>query len=275
MTLNDSSENVHRKVSTTKNSTDAVTHEQHRFEHHGNTAVATPLRACLHLTRTPEQYPLPNLPTSEKQPKQPTKANMTKIAIVYYSTYGHVVQLADAIKEGIESVEGVTAELYQVAETLPEKVLAKMHAPPKKDHPIATPGVLKEADGILFGLPTRFGSFPAQIKAFFDSTGSLWQAGALIGKPAGVFFTTGVQGGGQETTAYTALTFLSQHGMTYVPLGYRSPLMFSNDEIHGGSPWGAGAIAGADGSRQASKLELDVARVQGESFAQVAKKLSA
>jgi NAD(P)H dehydrogenase (quinone) len=247
---------------------------QQRFEHHGRCYTITHVSSFI----LPELHNYTHFPTClllQSSPNnQPTKANMTKIAIVYYSTYGHVVQLANVIKEGVGSVEGVTAELYQVAETLPEEVLAKMHAPPKKDHPIATPDVLKEADGILFGLPTRFGSFPAQIKAFFDSTGGLWQVGALVGKPAGVFFTTGVQGGGQETTAYTALTFLSQHGMTYVPLGYRSPLLFNFEEIHGGSPWGAGTYAGSDGSRQPSKLELDVAKVQGESFAQVAKNFS-
>ncbi|KAF1331196.1 Nad quinone oxidoreductase, partial [Globisporangium splendens] len=200
---------------------------------------------------------------------------MTKIAIIYYSTYGHIAKMAEKIKEGVELVTGVSAEIYQVTETLPDEVLAKMHAAPKKDHPIATPDVLKEADGILFGIPTRFGSMPAQVKALFDSTGSLWQTGALIGKPAGIFFSTGTQGGGQETTAFTSITFLTHQGLTFVPLGYRSPLMFSMDEIHGGSPWGAGTFAGPDGSRQPTDLEMNVAKVQGESFAEVAKKLSA
>ncbi|KAF1331176.1 Nad quinone oxidoreductase, partial [Globisporangium splendens] len=214
--------------------------------------------------------------SSRKEPKQPpSQAKMTKIAIVYYSTYGHIPQLAEKVKEGVESVEGVTATIYQVQETLPEDVLAKLYAAPKKDYPIATPDVLKEADGILFGFPTRFGTLPAQVKALFDSTGGLWQTGALVGKPAGIFFSTGTQGGGQETTAFTTLTFLTHQGLTFVPLGYRSPLLFNFEEIHGGSPWGAGTYAGPDGSRQPSKLELDVAKVQGESFAQVAKKLSA
>ncbi|KAL3660329.1 hypothetical protein V7S43_014483 [Phytophthora oleae] len=116
---------------------------------------------------------------------------MTKIAIVYYSTYGHVAKLADAAKKGIESVAGVTAIIYQVKETLPDEVLAKMHASPKKDHPIATIDTLKEADGILFGFPCRFGTMPAQIKAFFDSCGSLWATGALVNKTGGIFFSTG------------------------------------------------------------------------------------
>ncbi|EGZ17802.1 hypothetical protein PHYSODRAFT_285976 [Phytophthora sojae] len=200
---------------------------------------------------------------------------MAKIAIIYYSTYGHIAKLAESAKEGAESVEGVTAEIYQIQETLPEEVLTKMHAPPKKDHPVATTDVLKEADGILFGFPTRFGSLPAQVKAFFDSAGGLWAAGALVGKPAGIFFSTGTQGGGQETTAFTALTFLAHQGLTFVPLGYRAPELFNMDEIHGGSPWGAGTLANGDGSRQPSKLELTVATTQGKSFAEIAKKLAA
>lgn len=200
---------------------------------------------------------------------------MTKIAIVYYSMYGHIAKMAESVKAGVESVTGVTAEIYQVAETLSEEVLGKMHAQPKKDYPIATPDVLKDADGVLFGFPTRFGSMPAQVKALFDACGGLWAAGALVGKPAGIFFSTGTQGGGQETTAFTAVTFLTHHGMTFVPLGYRSTSMFNMDEIHGGSPWGAGTFAGGDGSRQPTDLELGIAKVQGESFAQVAKKLSA
>ncbi|KAG6603033.1 NAD(P)H:quinone oxidoreductase, type IV [Phytophthora cinnamomi] len=192
---------------------------------------------------------------------------MTNIAIIYYSTYGHISTMAESVKEGVEAVEGVTAEIYQVQETLSEEILTKMHAPPKKDHPVATPDVLKNADGVLLGIPTRFGSMPAQVKALFDACGGLWASGGLVGKPAGIFFSTGTIGGGQETTAFTTVTF--------VPLGYRSPLLFNMDEIHGGSPWGAGTLAGGDGSRQPSKLELDVAKVQGESFAGVAKKLSA
>lgn len=103
---------------------------------------------------------------------------MTKIAIVYYSTYGHTATLAETVKAGIESVQDVTAELYQVAETLSDDALREMHAPPKRDHPVATPNVLKEADGIMFGYPARFGAFPAQVKALFDRCGGLWLAGA-------------------------------------------------------------------------------------------------
>ncbi|KAG9145669.1 hypothetical protein Leryth_018724 [Lithospermum erythrorhizon] len=124
-----------------------------------------------------------------------------KIYIVYYSMYGHVLKLAEEIKKGAESVEGVEAKLWQVAETLPEEILEAMHAPPKGDAPVINPSELKEADGFLFGFPTRFGMMPGQFKTFFDLTGIAWQTGGLVGKPAGFFFSTGTQGGGQETTA--------------------------------------------------------------------------
>ncbi|KAJ0409903.1 hypothetical protein P43SY_005797 [Pythium insidiosum] len=200
---------------------------------------------------------------------------MPHIAIIYYSMYGHVAKMAEAVKEGAELVTHTTAEIYQVPETLPADVLAKMHAPPKKDHPIATSDVLKQADGILFGIPTRFGSMPAQIKAFFDATGSLWQSGALVGKPVGIFFSTATQGGGQETTAFSTITYLTHQGMVFVPLGYRTLHSFNLNEVHGGSPWGAGTLAGPDGSRQPSELELTIAKVQGETFASMARKIAA
>ncbi|GMF09894.1 unnamed protein product [Phytophthora lilii] len=200
---------------------------------------------------------------------------MTKIAIIYYSCYNYISTMAATIKEGVESVDGVTAEVYQVVETLPEELLTAIHGAPKKDYPIATPEVLKDFDGVLFGFPTHFGSLPSQMKALFDSCGVLWAAGALVGKPAGIFFSTGTQGGGQETTAFTALTFLTHHGMTFVPLGYRAQELRNMEEIHGGSPWGAGTLAGSNGSRQPSKLELAMATTQGKSFADITKKLAA
>ncbi|POM70524.1 NAD(P)H:quinone oxidoreductase, type IV [Phytophthora palmivora] len=196
----------------------------------------------------------------------------TNVAIIYYSTYGHAAALAESIKEGVESVPGVKATIYQFAETLSDEILTKMHAPPKKDYPIATPDTLKEADGILFGFPTRFGVFPEQAKALMDATGQLWFGGALVGKPAGTFFSTSLLGAGQETTALSTVTFLVSHGMTYVPLGYRAQELFNVEEIHGGSPWGAGSIAGPKSDRQVSKLEKDIAVTQGKSFAEVAKK---
>lgn len=200
---------------------------------------------------------------------------MTKVYIVFYSTYGHVYTLAKAMKEGVDSVEGCEGVLYQVPETLPEDVLAKMHAPPKPDVPVITADELKEADGILFGCATRFGMASAQMKSFLDSTGGLWQAGALVGKPAGIFVSTGTQGGGMETTALTFITQLSHHGMIFVPTGYSmGGELFSNEEVRGGSAYGAGCLAGADGSRQPSALELKMAKHQGSYHAQKTKLLA-
>ncbi|SCO03410.1 probable 1,4-Benzoquinone reductase [Fusarium fujikuroi] len=192
-----------------------------------------------------------------------------KIAIVYYSTYGHIRQLAEAEKAGIESVGG-TADIFQIPETLSADVLAKMHAPPKPtDIPILSdPSVLESYDGFLFGIPTRFGNFPAQWKAFWDSTGKQWSSGGYMGKAAGLFISTASQGGGQEVTAQNAMSTLVHHGIIYVPLGYAKTFgqLTNLNEVHGGSPWGAGTLAGADGSRQPSSLELEIARIQGETF---------
>lgn len=197
----------------------------------------------------------------------------TKVYIVYYSTYGHVEKLAHQIKEGAASVEGVEAKLWQVPETLPEAVLTKMGAPPKSDVPIITPAELAEADGFIFGFPTRFGMMAAQFKAFLDGTGGLWRTQELAGKPAGIFYSTGSQGGGQETTPLTAITQLAHHGMIFVPIGYTFGAgMFEMENVKGGSPYGAGTYAG-DGSRQPTELELQQALHQGKYFAAIAKKL--
>jgi len=196
-----------------------------------------------------------------------------KVYIVYYSMYGHVAKLAQEIQKGASSVEGVEAKLFQVPETLPAEVLGKMGAPPKTEVPIITPSELTEADGIIFGFPTRFGMMAAQMKAFFDSTGGLWRGQELAGKPAGIFYSTGSQGGGQETTPLTTITQLTHHGMIFVPVGYTFGAgMFEMEQIKGGSPYGAGTFAG-DGSRQPSELELGQAFHQGKYFAGIAKKL--
>ncbi|KAI4994805.1 quinone-oxidoreductase QR2-like [Hordeum vulgare subsp. vulgare] len=200
----------------------------------------------------------------------------TKIYIVYYSTWGHVATLAEEIKKGAGSVPDVEVTIWRVPETLPEDVLGKMHAAPgREDHPVITARQLAEADGILFGFPTRFGMMAAQMKAFFDSTGGLWQQQSLAGKPAAVFFATGTQGGGQETTALTAVTQLTHHGMLFVPVGYTHGAgMFDMAQVKGGSPYGAGTFAGADGSRVPTDAELALAAHQGKYFAGIAKKLT-
>ncbi|MED6139955.1 hypothetical protein PIB30_088648 [Stylosanthes scabra] len=196
-----------------------------------------------------------------------------KVYIVYYSLYGHVEKLAEEIKKGADSVDGVEATLWQVPETLPEEVLGKMGAPPKSDVPLINPKELPEGDGFVFGFPTRFGMMAAQFKFFLDATGSLWQTQQLASKPAGIFYSTGSQGGGQETTALTAITQLVHHGMLFVPIGYTfGSGMFEMNEVKGGSPYGAGTYAG-DGSRQPTKLELEQAFHQGKYIATITKKL--
>ncbi|XP_061369566.1 NAD(P)H dehydrogenase (quinone) FQR1-like [Gastrolobium bilobum] len=196
-----------------------------------------------------------------------------KVYIVYYSLYGHVERLAREIMKGVNSVEGVEAKLWQVPETLSIEELGKLRAPPKSDVPIITPNKLPEADGFVFGFPTRFGMMAAQFKAFLDTTGGLWKTQMLAGKPAGIFYSTSSQGGGQETTALTAITQLVHHGMIFVPIGYTlGPGMLEMKELKGGSPYGAGTYAG-DGSRQPTELELDQAFHQGNYIATIAKQL--
>ncbi|KAL1970462.1 hypothetical protein VTN77DRAFT_4106 [Rasamsonia byssochlamydoides] len=198
-----------------------------------------------------------------------------KVAIVIYSMYGHVAKLAEAEKKGIEAAGG-QADIYQVAETLSEDVLKLMHAPPKPNYPVAEPDKLLEYDAFLFGIPTRYGNFPAQWKAFWDKSGQIWASGGLWGKYAGLFISTGTLGGGQESTALAAMSTLAHHGITYVPLGYKTVFgqLTNLNEIHGGSPWGAGTFAGGDGSRQPTALELEIAEAQGKSFYERVSKVS-
>lgn len=191
---------------------------------------------------------------------------MTKIAIIIYSLYGHTARLAEAEKKGIEQAGG-EADIFQVPETLTPEVVKALGGQPKADYPSASKDTLVNYDAFLFGIPTRFGNFPAQWKAYWDRTGGLWAKGALHGKYAGCFVSTGT-GGGNETTIMNALSTLAHHGIIYVPLGYKNvfPELTEVNENHGGSPWGAGAIAGADGSRVPSDLELRIHEIQGEGF---------
>ncbi|KAI5962471.1 uncharacterized protein KGF55_003547 [Candida pseudojiufengensis] len=196
-----------------------------------------------------------------------------KVAIIIYTLYHHIAQLAEEEKKGVEAAGG-QAVIYQVPETLSDEVLTKLHAPPKPNYPIATNEVLEEYDAFIFGIPTRFGNFPAQFKAFWDATGGLWSQGKLSGKIAAVFTSTGTLGGGQETTIVNSLSVLIHHGIIFVPLGYAHAfaLQANLSEVHGGSPYGAGTFAGGDGSRQPSKLEKEIAEIQGKSFYQTAAK---
>ncbi|CAH2352303.1 flavoprotein-like protein Ycp4p [[Candida] railenensis] len=199
-----------------------------------------------------------------------------KVAIITYSTYGHINVLAKSIQEGVEKTGLATkVDRFQVPETLSEDVLAAIHAPPKDASiPIATVDTLVEYDAFLFGIPTRFGNLPAQFLDFFDKTGKLWAEGSLYHKPVGVFVSTGGQQGGQETTIRSFLTYVSHHGLIYIPLGYGAafPHLTNFDEIHGGTPYGAGTIAGTDGSKQPNETELAIAKIQGESFTKSASK---
>jgi NAD(P)H dehydrogenase (quinone) len=201
----------------------------------------------------------------------------TKIKVIFHSLYGHVYQLAEALAEGARSIPGTEVEILQVPETLPDEVIAKMDATEAKKAfahiPVAKPADLADADGLLFGSGTRFGSASSQLQAFFDSTGGLWAKGALIGKPAGTFVSTGTQHGGQETTLVSMHTFLLHHGMVVVGVPYAAQELSKMDDVTGGSPYGSGVLAGADGSRQPSANELAIARFQGKHLAQIAAKL--
>ncbi|GME70892.1 unnamed protein product [[Candida] boidinii] len=197
---------------------------------------------------------------------------MAKIAIIIYSLYHHIATMAESVKAGVAAAGG-EATIFQVPETLSEDVLKMLHGPPRPDYPIATAETLTQYDGVIFGVPTRFGALPAQMKSFLDSTGGLWASGALYHKPAGVFVSTGT-GGGKETTVVSLLSTLAHQGMIYVPLGYAEVFGELTDlsAPHGASPWGAGTIAGSDGSRQPTELELKVAKTQGKAFHDVVSK---
>ncbi|RCK67827.1 Protoplast secreted protein 2 [Candida viswanathii] len=190
---------------------------------------------------------------------------MSKVAIILYTLYDHVYDLALAEKKGVEEAGGV-ADLYLVGETLPDDVLVKMHAKPKPDLPTATKDTLTQYDAFLFGIPTRFGNYPEQWKKLIDRTGGLWAQQALRGKYFGVFVSTGTPGGGQETTIINSLSTWIHHGLIFVPFGYGHPGITNLDEVHGGSPWGAGTFAGADGSRKVTSLEKEIASKQGHDF---------
>jgi len=196
---------------------------------------------------------------------------MAKIAVVYYSTWGHVLKLAETIAIGARKVAGAQVDIFQVQETLPEEVLGKMHAAPKAAYPVITPDELAKYDGFLFGIPTRYGVWPAQWKTFIDATGQNWAKGSYYGKFGGVFTSTASQHGGVETTGLTALTFFVHQGIIFVPLGYAKAFKDLSvlNEVIGASPYGAGTIAGGDGSRHVSALELQIAEIQGEEFAKV------
>ncbi len=201
-----------------------------------------------------------------------------KILVVYYSTYGHVHQMAEAVAEGAKAVSGAEVSLRRVPETLPAEVLEQMGALEAQKRfahvPVATVDELVEADAVLFGTPTRFGNMCGQMRQFLDATGSLWAKGALVGKVGSVFTSSATQHGGQESTILTFHVTLLHHGFILVGLPYAFAGQMRIDEVTGGSPYGASTIAGGDGSRMPSENELEGARFQGKHVASIAAKLA-
>jgi len=199
---------------------------------------------------------------------------MTKVLVVYYSSYGHVETMAKAVAEGARSVAGTEVTVKRVAELMPEDVAKKAGVKLDQEAPVASPQELADYDAIIFGTPTRFGNMAAQMRNFLDQTGGLWAKGALIGKVGSVFASTATQHGGQETTLTSFHTTLLHQGMVVVGLPYSAKEQMTLDEIVGGSPYGATTIAGGDGSRQPSEKELTMARFQGRHVAEIAGKLA-
>jgi NAD(P)H:quinone oxidoreductase type IV len=200
-----------------------------------------------------------------------------KVNVIFYSMYGHVYKMAQAIAEGAGSVSGAQVNVFQVAETIPDEVLEKYGARAAKAAfakvPVATLENLTEADAIVFGTPTRFGNMAGQMRNFLDQTGQIWFSGGLIGKVGSVFASTGTQHGGQETTITSFHSTLLHHGMIIVGVPYSEKGLTDMTAISGGTPYGATTLAGADGSRQPTENELNVAKFQGKHVAQVAAKL--
>ena len=201
-----------------------------------------------------------------------------KVKIVFYSMYGHIYRMAEAVAEGAREVEGAEVELLQVPELVPEDILEKSGAKQARQAfshiPVAKVSDLADTDAIIFGIPTRYGNMCAQMRNFLDQTGELWTKGALIGKVGSVFASSATQHGGQETTIITSYITLLHLGMVIVGLPYSETRQFSLDEISGGSPYGASTITGGDGSRLPSENELAMARFQGRHVATIAKKLA-
>jgi NAD(P)H:quinone oxidoreductase type IV len=203
----------------------------------------------------------------------------TRIQVVFYSMYGHIYRMAEAVADGAREVADTDVSLYQVAELVPDEVLEKSGAKAARAAfahvPVATVEQLGNADAIIFGTPTRFGNMCAQMRNFLDQTGGLWMSGGLVGKVGSVFSSTASQHGGQETTITSFHTTLLHQGMVIVGVPYSETRLLNMDEITGGTPYGATTLTKADGSRYPSENELAIARFQGRHVAQIAAKLAA
>lgn len=198
---------------------------------------------------------------------------MTKVLVLYYSSYGHVETMAGAVAEGARS-GGAEVVIKRVPELMPEDVARKAGVKLDQAAPIATVNELPDYDAIIFGTPTRFGNMAAQMRNFLDQTGGLWMQGKLIGKVGSVFASTATQHGGQETTITSFHTTLLHQGMIIVGVPYSDPGLMKMDEITGGTPYGATTLAGTDGSRKPSENELKIARFQGKHVTEIAAKLA-
>lgn len=198
---------------------------------------------------------------------------MSKILVLYHSMYGHVETMAQHVAAGAASVPGTEVTVKRVPETMDSEAFKAYGGKTDQTAEIASPAELADYDAIIFGTPTRFGNMSAQMRNFLDQTGGLWAKGALVGKVASVFTSTGT-GGGQEMTITSTWTTLAHHGMIIVPIGYSTPELFDISEVRGGTPYGASTLAGGDGSRQPSERELAIAKHQGQYVASIAVKLT-
>ncbi len=198
---------------------------------------------------------------------------MAKILVLYYSSYGHVDALAQAIADGARDA-GADVTIGRVPESVPSEVAQASGFSANDKHPVIEPDSLADYDGIIVGSPTRFGRLSSQMASFWDRTGGLWMKGALVGKVGASFTSTGSQHGGQETTQYSILSNLLHHGMTIVGLDYGFAGQMNSEEIVGGSPYGASTVAGGDGSRTPHEIDLDGARYLGAKVARTAAKLA-
>ncbi len=197
---------------------------------------------------------------------------MAKVLVLYYSAYGHIEQMAEAVADGVRSA-GATVDIKRVPELVPEEVARKSHFKLDQSAAIAKVEDLANYDAIIVGTGTRFGRISSQMASFLDQAGGLWATGKLNGKVGGAFTSTASQHGGQETTLFSLITNLLHFGLVVVGLPYSYQAQMTLDEITGGSPYGATTIAGGDGSRQPTTIELDGARFQGKHIAEVATKL--
>ena len=197
---------------------------------------------------------------------------MAKVLVLYYSSYGHIETMAEAVAEGARSA-GAQVDIKRVPETVPEEIARNAHFKLDQAAPVATINDLENYDAIIFGTGTRFGRMSSQMAAFLDQAGGLWSRGALNGKVGGAFVSTGTQHGGQETTLFSIITNLLHFGMTIVGLDYGHAGQMHDKDIVGGAPYGATTVAGADGSRQPSAIDIEGAHYQGRRIAEVATKL--